>query len=63
MDDNGSINKELIFYLSACLDFYIKSADCSGKNIPEDDMNLKALYDILISLHHMRIINPDESKQ
>lgn len=63
MDDNESMNKELIFYLSECLDYYIKSADFSGKDIPENDINLKALFDILSKLHHMGVINPDESKQ
>lgn len=63
MDDNEAIKRELVFYLSECLDFYIKSANCSKKDIQEDDMNLKALYYILSSLHQMGVINPDESKQ
>ena len=58
LHDDEAILKEITFYLSACLDFSIKAADCSGMNISEDERSLKILYDILNTLHHLGKMDP-----
>lgn len=51
LDNNEEKQKELIFNLSECIDFYIKTMGCSDKDIPENDHDLKVLYDILSALN------------
>lgn len=63
LHDDEAIQKEIIFYLSACLDFSIKAADCYGIDISEDDRSLKILYDILNTLHHLGKMDPDRNTQ
>lgn len=63
LDDNEVNQRELIFYLSACLDISIKAADRSGRDTLEDDVNLKVLHDILSTLHHLETMDPDENTQ
>lgn len=63
MDDEEEIQKAIVFYLSECLDTCIKAAGHSSGEIPEADMDLKVLNDILNALHHLEEMDTDENMQ
>ena len=63
MDDYKTIQKEIILHLSECLDFSIKAANQSSRDITEDNIHLKALYDILSTLLYLEEKDLDENTQ
>lgn len=63
LDDDEVNQKEIVFYLSACLNISIEAADHSGKDIQEDDTNLKVIYDMLSTLLYLKKKDPDENMQ
>ena len=63
LDNNEAIQKEIVSYLSACLDISISDIDCSGGDISKDDKNLKMIQNILNILIHSEEMDQDKNTQ
>lgn len=59
--DNESIRKEIILYLSECIDISIKTAAHYSNDTLEYDKNLKVLYDILNALYQLDKLDSEDS--